>query len=309
MAADPRFLPGLLVTSHSLLRQLAPGWSADLTLLTNEFGEEDERVLRRVVEAAGPTHTLDVRWLSLDDFRDCPPMDNGSRLAYARLLIPQLLTVERVLYIDADIVVQRDVSQLTALPRRENAVLHAVQDGRVTTCSMPWDQIPCGELGIPPSAPYFNSGFLWIDLEAWHRQGVTPSCWEHIRRFAHRLNFHDQSVMNAVLWNRWTPLDRGWNNLFEQTLGRFAVYPLGRMPGKNIHYVNAKPWVVRNPFDRPFWEQMDEIAPLVPPAQSARPPWTRAGMRKWASFLAMRAYYHYGGFLKHGTRRLLGRGG
>ena len=47
--------------------------------------------------------------------------------------------------------------------------------------------------------------------------------------------FWDQTVLNAVLWNRWADLDMQWNRAPEHTLGRFSLYPLGRARGENIH--------------------------------------------------------------------------
>ncbi len=298
-AANARFLPGLLVTLHSLLRHLASGWTADLTLLTDDFDEENERLLRRVLAAAGRDHTLEVIRIGMDAYRDYPAQETGSRLTYARLLIPRLVASDRVLYLDSDIVVLRDVSELAALPWPDGRALYAVQDARVDVCSMPWERIPWEELGIPASAPYFNGGLLWMNLDAWRRQGVEAACQEYMRRFPDRLPFRDQSVLNPLLWNHWAPLERAWNSAPENTMGRFALYPVLPARNVNVHYVGYKPWHKRNPFERYYWNEMARIAALVAPEITVRPRWTGADVSHWTRYFVKRAYYHYGGFCKH----------
>ena len=306
--ANARFLRGLLVTLHSLLRHLAPGWTADLTLLTDDFGEGDERLLRGVLAASGREHTLEVLHIGMDAYRDYPAQETGSRLAYARLLIPRLVAADRALYLDADIVVLRDVSELAALPWPEGRSLYAVQDARVAVCSMPWERIPWEALGIPPAAPYFNSGLLWMNLDAWRRQGVETACQEYMRRFPDRLPFRDQSVLNPLLWNQWVPLERAWNAAPENTLGRFALYPLRLARNVNVHYVGHKPWDKRNPFEGYYWREVARIAALVPPEFAVRPGWTGGDVSHWARYFVTRAYYHYGGFCKHAVLNWLRRG-
>ena len=63
LAANDGYLPGVVVTVHSLLRHLTPDWAADLTLLTDGFSVENEMTLHRVDGATG---------------RDYPPQPNGS---------------------------------------------------------------------------------------------------------------------------------------------------------------------------------------------------------------------------------------
>lgn len=306
LAANTGYLGGLVVTVHSLLRHLASDCVADLTLLTDDFDTESEDALRRVAAATGHAHTLDIVRLGPDDLRDFPSRSGGSRLAYARLLCPRLIAEDRALYLDSDIVVGRDLSQLLDLPRPTDRWFYAVRDGCVGTFGLWWENIPYAELGIPADAHYFNSGVLWMDLAAWRRENVAALCADYARRYPDRQVFQDQSVLNAVLWNSWTPLERPWNCFPEHTIGRFSLYPLGRVRDTNLHYVFAKPWQQRHPWGWYYWEQMDQIAALVPPRCTVRPRWERKPLGRWAFIFGQRAYLHYGGFVKHEVLGALG---
>ena len=304
-AANARYLPGVLVTFRSLLQHLAPAWAVDFTLLTDDTLDEPHRLaLRRVLQAAGRDHTLDIVGIDLEEYAHFPAL-YGSRLAYARLLMPRLIAEDRALYLDCDIVVGKDVSALAALPWPEGCLLYAVNDPRITTFAMPWEAIPCEPLGIPPSAPYFNSGFLWVNLAEWRRQDIENATREYIRRFPDGVRWHDQSVLNAVLWNRWHPLDRAWNSAPEQTMGRFEVYPFRPALDVNVHYLGKeKPWLETTPFQYFYEAQAAGIAALAPEAFPARRAAPGERVRRLGYF-AKRAFFNYGGFVR---RKLLGRG-
>ena len=300
-AANGRYLPGLLVTFHSLLRHLAPGWAVDFTLLTDALDEPHLRSLRTVLESTGRDFTLAVVQPDFSEYEDCPAL-HGSKLTYARLSVPKLVTADRALYVDSDVVVTRDVSRLAALPWPEESVLYAARDARISTVSAAWEKIPWGELGIPASAPYFNAGFVWINLAAWRRQGIDDACRAYIQRFPDRLPWADQSVLNAVLWKRWRELEEAWNLAPERTLGPLEPYPLVRRKDVNVHYVGReKPWLEMSPFEYFYWDAAEEIIPLAPDAFPARTSIPRETMKRLRYF-AYRGYLIYGSFCK---RKLL----
>ena len=135
--SDARFFPGLLVTFYSLLRHLSPAWSADFKLLTDGLDGLCRLTLERVLQAAGRDHTLEIIEPDFTEFASYPAQNETSRMTYARLLIPELAASDRVLYVDSDIVVMKDVSRLAELPLQENHVFYAANDSRITTVSHP----------------------------------------------------------------------------------------------------------------------------------------------------------------------------
>ena len=297
-AANSGYFPGLLVTFYSLLRHLAPEWSVDFKLLTDGLAARERLVLSDVLRATGRDHTVEVLDLPLDEYRDYPAL-HGSKLAYARLLIPQLFPgVDRVLYVDSDIVVTRDVGKLAELPWPEDAVLYAVRDERIPDFSTGWEAIPCEPLGIPPTAPYFNSGFLWLNLAAWRRLEIDRACRTYVSRFPDRLRWHDQTVLNAVLWNRWTPLASAWNLPPERTLNRYQPYPIVRARAVNVHYIGKdKPWSAMQPLDYFYRELAAEIVARVPEALALRKP----GRWEWFArlrYFVLRSGWHYARLLR-----------
>ena len=111
------------------------------------------------------------------------------------------------LYFDVDIVVRRDLTGLWGL-RNTIDVAAAVRDEGSPFFGSPKGP-PWRALGVPPQAPYFNSGVLLIDLARWAAEDVASRSLEILR--AHDLPHADQCAINTVLLGRITPLEPHWN--------------------------------------------------------------------------------------------------
>jgi lipopolysaccharide biosynthesis glycosyltransferase len=161
--------------------------------------------------AAGTTDAVRIDW------RYAPSAATGGALLPAgwaeatvyRLRLEELLPrdVERVIYLDTDIVVLDSLAPLWALGAT-NASTLAVQSG-----SAPWvcapDAVPWQELGLTPDLPYFNSGVLAIPLDRWRRERVSERALELMSRL--EMARGDQSALNAVLAGAWEKVDPRWN--------------------------------------------------------------------------------------------------
>jgi lipopolysaccharide biosynthesis glycosyltransferase len=136
----------------------------------------------------------------------------GARANYLRLAIPEVLgDRERVLYLDADIVLRADLEPLLrrdlgglALAAAVDQVNPTVGAGRGLTG---WR-----ELAIPADREYFNSGVLLIDLPRAQREGVFARAFEAVRTHPEKLRLWDQDALNVAAADRWLRLERRWNS-------------------------------------------------------------------------------------------------
>jgi lipopolysaccharide biosynthesis glycosyltransferase len=180
----------------------------------------------------------------------------GGRISWARVLLPELLPeVERVIYVDADVLC---VDSLSALWREDlgDAVLGAVRN-----VIEPGMHPHVAALGIADPRCYFNAGVLLVDLEAMRGQ----HSWERTRDFVagagQPLTWYDQDALNVVFAEQWKPLEPRWNaqNSFwvwsqwaADVLGLDALSDAVRYPaivhfegpaiGKPWHYLNPHPY-------------------------------------------------------------------
>ncbi len=98
------------------------------------------------------------------------PLDGSSfpLLVYIRLFFPLFLPpgTEKVIYLDVDMIVRKDISLLWNINLGEKAIA-GVPD-RFGTVSSSWGGITnYKELGIEPDTKYFNSGLLMINCKKW----------------------------------------------------------------------------------------------------------------------------------------------
>lgn len=131
---------------------------------------------------------------------------------YLRLLLPGHLPeyIDRVLYLDSDVLVCGDLSPLWDIPL-DGAALAAVGDHFTPTLGTR-DGIPGAPTDIDMAAPYFNSGVLMINLPVWRTLGITELCLKYMTENQDRLRLPDQDALNLAAYGRWHELAGIWND-------------------------------------------------------------------------------------------------
>ena len=167
-----------------------------------------------------------------------------SMATYYRCILSALLPreVDKVLYLDCDIVVTGDVRPLWGTPL-DGVGVAAVED------------MGCREaaryevLKYPMEDSYFNAGVLLVNLDWWREHDVPRACADYYHRYPERILFNDQDLLNSVLhahkrlvglkWNvqdafyrRPRRMDEAWRARFAQVL----LHPV------ILHFTNRKPW-------------------------------------------------------------------
>src|SRR3954451_14408770 len=136
-------------------------------------------------------------------FRDFPTTKAMSVATYARLLIPDLFpdSIEKVLYIDADCIVVRD---LTALWRFDmgKAAVAGVDD--------PYGARIEREVGIDVDEEgYVNAGVMLMNLAVWRRDKLGAAAIAFSGKYNPRI--FDQSGMNVACSGKIVHLSEEWN--------------------------------------------------------------------------------------------------
>lgn len=268
------YLLPLAVVLHSLIERLRPGAAAKLYLIHEGFPPETIDLIGSIVETEAVV-------ASPEQIAAAPHRGRFPRQAAYPILLPELLpsSVERVLFLDVDLLVMDDVSELWETDL-EDHVFGAAPDGAVPKCSAARGVKGWRELGIPEHSAYFNCGVLLIDLPRWRERELTPRIHDYLRK-TERVDFLHQEALNAVAWNDWRPVDRRWN-LLASLDGRSYQSPdrtEWRNPGI-VHFAGRmKPWrgPVGGPFDVPYRKVLDRVAGTIP----REPPRMRDRMLSW----------------------------
>ena len=207
MATDEEYTSPLVVTVTSLLANLRPGVGLDLYVMAGELNLGTRRKLEGLQNDRFRLH-----WVQLDHRKLEPLRGHGypsSPAANFRLLVGSSLPkhVDKVVYLDADVLVRKDILELWEQNMHGNIVL-AVQDCYVQ--QFPTSFLPASERK-GAVRPYFNSGVMVIDLEAWRASEIERHCLEAVRLFPHATKWLDQHLLNLSLAGRWGMLAPVWN--------------------------------------------------------------------------------------------------
>jgi len=231
LCADKNIEVGLHVTLYSLLE--SSGHRFRINLVLKGYDSHD---LDKIYDTLDPFEgRYELRIVEADDsvFTKCRGL-HGNRLPYMKLLLPELLDDDRLIYLDSDLIIRRDLSELFGLDMRGYAV---------AACATEIEWQADGEflmsLGLNEKAKYFNSGVLLIDLQQWRKLGITKKCLEFAEKYQRELISHDQTVLNCVFYqNQFFELDWSYNQGLYPT-----SKPVTSATGQIFHFVGSpKPW-------------------------------------------------------------------
>ncbi len=259
-AADGNYLAPSAAMVRSAMEHVSDR-RVELYVLTKDVTAEE----RRRLLASWPFENLRVHWLETDDTRLAGLPRTGWRDAgpYRKLLMDTALprSVSRVVWLDSDVIVLRDLYGLWATPL-DGKPLGGVQDLTVPHLRSPRGLRPYRQLGLNGAEPYFNTGVLVIDLDWWRAHRVSVRVLQHSRRFSQELFYYEQDGLNAVLAKKWKPLDPRWN-VIECVAGRPFFRPR-HLTGQQYRRLLADPWIIHyagrwkpwtHPSSRP-WRQL-----------------------------------------------------
>lgn len=251
-AADTRFLPHLCVAILSLLKT-----HRDLRLhvIHAELSDSDLLILKRLAEAHGCSlsHHKVVEQL----FCDLPLTLHLTKATYLRLAIPSLISAEKVLYLDSDLIVLHPLDELLAAPLGTSPLM-AVRD---------IDGEASHDLPMRPNVRYFNAGVMLMNLAAWRLRGLSEQIIAFAKANPQRLKFADQCAINAVIVGDW--LEAGPEFNFMRQYWATGIRP------RIIHFTGGtKPWHIRYKGpgrteywnlrrQTPYWRLLSEDAHLV----------------------------------------------
>jgi lipopolysaccharide biosynthesis glycosyltransferase len=254
--ADANYIQPLAVMLQSLLVNLAQERTVSIYVI--EDGIEPGH--REQIVSSWPRMDVSVQWLSArrSSLSDLPLWGRMSAATYYKMMVPELLpeSVHRAIWLDCDALVVEDISRLWDMDLMDCHAL-AVQDLMVPYISSRYGVTHYAELGIAPSAKYFNAGVMLMNLDWWRKDKIAQRVIEYLRRYRDTVFFWDQEGLNAVLAGKWGELDPRWNR---SGSGRYRVDI--REPWI-IHFTgNLKPWMHRsnNPACALYFRYLDMTA-------------------------------------------------
>lgn len=203
-AAEGSYVPHSAAMIHSLLTG-PRSYDVHVNYMHGpEFSQRSLRKLQGMVDGLGGS----IRFLEVPDERcDGLPTKGFTRKAtWYRVLLPELLPdSERVLYLDADLLVLRSLEELWATELSDHYV------AAVTNVLEPQFADRPTQLGLSGPGAYFNAGVLLLDLAKMRADGCTEAILNLGRERAGDLLWRDQDALNIILGPNRLALHPRWN--------------------------------------------------------------------------------------------------
>lgn len=175
--------------------------------------------------------------------QQCEAIANGlparRPFAYARLWLDELFPEERyAVYCDTDVLVRRNPAGSLDHLQAGSGIAAWVNPQR----SLADDPVHAPAEG-DQNVPYFETGFLAMDLQACRSSGSLKAARHYSIKHCAACRNHDQTALNQVLRGDVSALDRGWNWAveFDDASGSGVAACRGTA---NLHFIGrTKPWL------------------------------------------------------------------
>lgn len=249
---DNNYVMPLTVTLRSAAENLSDTHRLHAVIL--EQGVSDESKCR--LEASVAEFDVSISWrpvqLPARQFT-LGSHPGGVAATYFKLFIGEQFTddTSRVIYLDADVVVCKDLLQLWLTPL-DGMMLGAVADSQWQCERMKRLKLP-DAVSYGPGA-YFNAGVMLIDLTIWRAANVYERAIHFAQLYRDLLYIVDQDLLNCVVAGKFKLLAPSWNLLefygtaYRRYWDKISPYPTTALNAANqspaiVHYSGfPKPW-------------------------------------------------------------------
>lgn len=246
-AADGGYTQHLAVAMASLLENNS---GMDVYVVNSDISGAEFKKLEMLFSGKD-SNIINAR---IDDYkvRSLVTRFHFTKATYYTLLIPDVIKVDKALYLDTDIVVTQDIKAMYAT-NISNAFLAAVINPRVYKNF---------ELEMKDKAKYFNAGVMLINMESWRLYNVSEKVIEFIYRKPEVIQFADQDGLNSVINGNWVELHPKYNlqtALLNEEFAADSTIKEAIDSPVDIHYTgSSKPWHLGNthPCKHLYWKYL-----------------------------------------------------
>src|SRR6266542_4535002 len=237
LTSDEGYFPGLYCAVASALSAVDSARKVDVKVLDGGLSQASRDTLSRMIERVGESVRLEFVTVDPSVFGNATLGPGQSHMTYCRILLPHLLDVPRLIYLDCDVLVFRDLSQLFDLDLSIGKAIAAVPDSE--TLSLAEDSRTIAyAMGLPPEGAYFNCGVMFMNLDELRKQHFFQRSVEFLNAWSGNYLFWDQSAINFLLHRRIDALPEYWNR---------ASWSFDEQQNNDLdcvlHYTTSAPWL------------------------------------------------------------------
>ena len=216
-----------------------PDTQINIYVAHSSLTQKDFDIINSVIDKERTTvHSIEV---APELMEKAPVLKRISKETYYRLLVLDIIpeNVDRILYMDPDIVVNKSLKKLYDVAFGDAIVAGA---GHTYGCVEWYNK---KRLDMPEDSHYVNAGVLMFNLVEMRKYCTTQDIFDYIEKNIKKLYLSDQDVINGMFGARTVYVDSEIFNLDEKVFRRNRKTDLDwvRKNTAVIHYNGSdKPW-------------------------------------------------------------------
>ena len=197
-STDENYIEYLSVALYSLLEN-----NKDLYFNIYVINGGIEKEVFKKIESITNKYNCNINNIEINDdiFDKLVQNHHFAKANYYRLLIPEFIHCDKILYLDADIVVNGSIKDLYD----EN-----INDYFIASVENPGFNRH-NELNMEEDSRYFNSGVMLINLAKWRSEKLQENVIDFVKNNSEVIKFVDQCGLNSIINGRWKRLPLKFN--------------------------------------------------------------------------------------------------
>lgn len=206
LASDENYACYMGLTMMSILENSQKEDEFVFYILDNQISESS----KRLIEQLKTIKFFEIHWIPISNetLAGCKVVSETLTITtFARLLIPNLIPEDKILYLDCDIFVRTslyplfhtDINDFFGAGVTDFYVNHTFVSNEVSP-------------EIKPDF-YFNAGVLLINSKKWRENNTVNQLLDYAAKNSHKFLLADQECLNFVLRSKIKILDPAWNVL------------------------------------------------------------------------------------------------
>jgi lipopolysaccharide biosynthesis glycosyltransferase len=251
---NDKYAKHVAVVVQSILTNAATEDRHEFHVLTRDLTPESEQRLCEL--ATGGKATMFIHQIDIKLLAGMPEGNNYPLETYFRLLLPEiLLNHQKVLYLDADLIVLSSLQELWDFQIEDVAVAAAIDISTLFGDEHHFKRLET--LQLPKDYVYFNGGVLLLNLKVMRQMHLLEKAREWASENAALIWSHDQDILNVFTAGNCRYFHLRWN--LQVTL--ITLFQYGRYYSQEqieavsspaiLHYISErKPW--RREFKLPY---------------------------------------------------------
>lgn len=233
LSSDNNYAPFVATTIASICDNTKS--FVDFYILDGGITAENQEKIRALKDIF---NNFSIRFIKIDTEKEFSEINykNNEYITlstYNRFLIPQLCPdLDKVLYLDVDIVVMCDILQLYKIDLENFALGAAWDKSRIL-----YNTDTYKPMNLSDNYKYFNAGVLLIDVKKWNKNNIVRELFKIEKQYGGNVLHADETLLNKYFDNNYKIFDIKYN---------YTDYDIVNSPNGEIairHFASAmKPW-------------------------------------------------------------------